>query len=182
MKVVGLDLSLASTGVAWKHDLMEHPRVARVQSSADDGTIAGRSSRLRRIVSSVWRIAHDAELVVVEAPLLADAGGKSFDRAGLWWLTVGRLTGAGVPVASVSPGTLKVYGTSKGGTGKDEVLATVVRRYTDVNVQGNDEADALLLCCMGLRHLGEPYDRLTDNYTRAMTAVVWPTIPKGAGA
>lgn len=178
-RVVGVDLSLTSTGLAVSTG--QGIEVRRVRSDADDGTIPARSLRLRRLVGHMWAICSTADLVVIEAPAFAKAGGKAsghaHDRSGLWWLLVARLTGNGVPVAQVSPGTLKVYATGAGRGSKDEVLISVVRRWPAVNVNGNDEADALVLCSMGLRHLGEPFESLPQTHVRAMQAVQWPTIP-----
>lgn len=172
MKVVGLDLSLSSTGIAVAAG--GPPVCRRLRTDADDGSIPGRSRRLRGIVSYLWTITRDADLVVIEAPSFGSTGGKAHDRAGLWWLTVARLTGNHVPVTQVSPGSLKVYATGNGKGDKDAVLIAAVRRWPTVQITGNDEADALVLCSMGLRHLGHPFEQLPQTHVRAMQAVSWP--------
>lgn len=180
MKVVGLDPSLASTGLA-----LGTPgtiQVSRVRTPTSGDSLTDRSTRLRGIVQHLWPHIVNADLLVIEAPAMRSTTGHMHDRSGLWWLIVARATAAYVPVAAVAPATLKVYATGKGRGDKDQILAAVVRRWTDVDVQNNDEADALLLCSMGLRHLGHPHEQLPQTHTRAMAAVAWPNQPKGATA
>lgn len=172
MKVVGLDLSLTGTGIAVAANGDVGCR--RFASDPDDGTIAGRSLRLRRMVSYLWTLCRDADLIVVERPSYGSTGGKAHDRSGLWWLAVARFTGAGIPVAEVSPATVKVYATGAGRGDKETVLVAVVRRWPHVQLSNNDEADALMLCSMGCRHLGTPLEQLPQTHTRAMQAVAWP--------
>lgn len=181
MRVTGLDLSLTGTGIALAEP--HQIRTRTVGSKADDGTIEGRSRRLRGLVQVVWPFVQAVDLVVIEAPAYSSNSGKAHDRSGYWWMLVGRLTGAGIPVAVVQGNTLKVYATGKGRADKDQVLAAVVRRYLDVDVQDNNQADALVLACMGLRAAGAPYDEpLPQTHVRAMAAVAWPPNLKGADA
>lgn len=174
--VVGLDLSLTATGVCRAAGGVVEVR--RITSRADDGTLAARSIRLRSLAGIIARTATDAVLVVVEAPAYASSTGKVHDRAGLWWLVVARLTGAGVPVVEVTPQAVKTYATGKGNADKDDVLSAVVRRYPGVAVTKNDEADALVLAAMGRRALGHPLDVLPAAHLRAMTKAAWPQ-PEG---
>lgn len=173
MRVTGLDLSLTATGVA-----LGEPHLIRTRtigSPADDGTIEGRSRRLRGMVSQLWPYVSTADLVVTETPAYDASGGKAHDRSGLWWMLVGRLTGAGIPVAEVATTTLKVYGCGKGNIKKELVVIEVARRYRQVELRNNNECDALLLACMGLRALGAPYDEpLPKTHTRAMASPAWP--------
>lgn len=179
--IVGLDLSLTSTGIARLvvgPDVEHTAGVRRVTSKPPPPaqvTLSTRSLRLRRIAGDVYNVTSGADLVVVEGPSYASDSGAAHDRAGLWWLIVGRLTGTGHPVIEVPPSTLKTYLTGKGNAPKDQVLAAVVRRYPAVDVTGNDEADSLGLAAMGARFVGYPIepDGLPKTHTRAMDAVRW---------
>ena len=144
--------------------------------------LSSRSVRLRRLAQQITQECAGADLVVVEGPSYASEGAGTWDRAGLWWLVVGRLTGAGLPVVEVPPSNVKMYALGKGNgasTGKDEVLAAVIRRYLPVvEVPGNNEADALVLAAMGARFTGapiEPGGDLPAANLRAMTTVRWTT-------
>lgn len=181
--VVAFDLSLTSTGTArimGRHGLPPEVKsidVGDVKSKpgpASETTIARRSIRLRRIVTELYGLAEGADLVLVEGPSFASQGKGTWDRAGLWWLTVGRLTGAGLNVVEVPPSSLKQYATGKGNAAKDAVLAAVVRRYPHVPVEGNDQADALVMAAMGARFAGFPIEEsLPQNQLRAMSGVRW---------
>jgi crossover junction endodeoxyribonuclease RuvC len=198
-RVVGLDLSLTSSGIA---RITAETRLADVLADVRDGLgteridvrrsvtkappanlplpqrLAARSLRLRRAAGVICTLCSGADLVVVEGPAYASDVGKAHDRSGLWWLVVARLTANRIPVVEVTPAQLKLYALGKGSgaeTDKEHVLAAVIRRYLDVNVTGNDEADALILAAMGARHLGFPIEpTLPEAHLHAMTKVAWP--------
>ena len=59
---------------------------------------------------------------------------------------------------------------------RETVLAAVVRRYTDVPVEGNDVADALLVAAIGARQHGEPLEAsLPATHLKALEGVQWST-------
>jgi crossover junction endodeoxyribonuclease RuvC len=179
VRVLGLDLSLTSTGVA---DICDgRTQVSRVRSTGRNGdSLGARQQRLARIVAdlSTWWDANTIrpDLVVIEGPSLGQARqGGQHDRAGLWWLTVDHLMSVGLPVAEVPPALRAKYATGKGNAAKEAVLLDVARRYPDIAVDGNDTADALILAAMGARHLGAPIDYRPQTHLVAMHAVRWPT-------
>lgn len=180
-RVVAVDFSLTSTGLACID--ADGPRVERVQSKApavDGHLLAVRSARMRRIAGTVHDHCAGADLVVIEGPSYDSGTGKAHDRSGAWWMIVGRLTGAGVPVVEIPPSTMKVYALGTGRGDKDLVLATTIHRYGHLcRVLGNDQADALQLAAMGWHHLtGSPLIDLPQTHTRALTAVKWPQITR----
>ena len=171
-RVIGLDLSLASTGLA----MIDHGviRTRRITSKPVAQDLDARSKRLRRLVGEIWLYIEQASLVCVEGPSYGSTTGHQHDRAGLWWLTIGRATGTGLHVVEVPPTVVKTYATGKGNAKKDEVLAAVVRRYPSVDVTGNDEADALVLAAIGCRLLGKPIEPdLPATHLRAMNKIAW---------
>lgn len=202
-RIVGLDLSLTATGLArvetgaganvvglhGKPIIPATVEVRRIGSKAPahkkgdpPPSIGSRSLRLRRLAGQITEQCAGADLVVVEGPSYASEGAGTWDRAGLWWLVVARLTGAGLNVVEVPPSNVKMYALGKGGgagTGKDEVLAAVIRRYLPVvEVPGNNEADALVLAAMGARFIGapiEPGGTIPAANAKALTAVRWTT-------
>lgn len=178
MIVVGLDLSLTSTGIARTYadnPLGPDTIVDRVTSTGKEtATLLERDTRLTALRKHITALALPADLAVVEGPSYASKNGKQHDRSGLWWAVVRNLMMNGVPVVEVPPSSRMKYATGKGNAAKDAVLAAVVRRYPDVEVTGNDEADALVLAAMGARHLGHPIDDLPKTHLAAMDAVRWP--------
>lgn len=173
MKVVGLDLSLTSTGLAVI--INDAAAVARHTSPTAGPTPTARHRRLMRITDEIHDWATGSDLVVLEGPSYGSTTPHAHDRSGLWWLVVHRILDAGLPLAVVPPATRARYATGKGSASKDAVLVAVVRRYPEVNVTGNDEADALVLAAMGARHLGHPIDNPPKLCLTAMDGAVWPS-------
>jgi crossover junction endodeoxyribonuclease RuvC len=177
VKVVGLDLSLASTGVAVA-DEAGGIELGQIRTKPTGHGLIARRERLRSIRLALRRDLDGADLVVLEGLAYASRSPHATERAGLWWLVVDHLIGNQVPVAVVSPTARAKYATGKGNAGKDQVLAAVVRRYPDVDVTGNDQADALILAAMGARSRGCPIEPggitgLPQTHLDAMTRVAW---------
>ena len=182
----GLDLSLTSTGVA----AIEADAITtgRIESQAPVTPRHPRTGKplpptLRQRDQRLWDLAkaiiaattgHLPDLVVIEQPAFSRNIGSSHDRSGLWWLVVRTLHGIGIPVAEITPTQRAKYATGNGGAGKDAVLLAVARRYPQVEISGNDEADALVLAAMGARWLGSPIDDLPKTHLAAFDSVVWP--------
>lgn len=171
--VVGLDLSLTSTGYAVVGD--DRREVGTIPSKGKAGaTLIERNARLLGIVSEIVRVTRDAELIVIEAPAYSRSNPGMHDRSGLWWITVDALL-TSAPVVEVAPSARAKYATGRGNASKDQVLAAVVRRYPDFDVTSNDEADALILAAMGRRALGQPIDDMPQAHLAGMSKVAWPT-------
>lgn len=147
MQVIGLDLSLASTGLA---DAAAG-RTMIVKAGSRRGY-----DRLRWIRAQVMPACVDASLVAVEGPSFrsSSTGEKGHhERAGLWWFITEALNAADIPLVVVSPAGLKKYATGKGNASKDEVLLAASKRFPWF-VGNNDQADALWLSTIGY-DLGE---------------------------
>lgn len=199
MKVVGLDLSLTCTGVAvvCDHhglrgavtDRIESKPARKVPKGGTPLSLAERAARIDEIADTAVEHAKGADLVVVEGPSLGQSRqAGEHGRAGLWWLIIWRLWARNITVVEVTPAGVKRYATGKGGASKDDVLSAVIRRYPHIDVNGNDEADALILAAMGARHLGHPLELgltsgniLPKTHRAAMDAVHWPNPDRIAG-
>jgi crossover junction endodeoxyribonuclease RuvC len=180
--VVGLDLSLTSTGIATIHR-DDSITLRGIGSKGRAGaTLPERRHRLDQLGECIVQHVLDASphLVVIEAPAFSRTTGHQHDRSGLWWLVVNRLVlsrfVSGPTTVVEASGTSRCkYATGKGNAHKDQVLAAVVRRYTSVEVTGNDTADALILAAMGRRWLGHPIETsLPNTHLAAMDGVHWP--------
>lgn len=182
--VVGIDLSLTSTGIARIDRDADTITTSCVTSKGRaDATLPERGRRLVRLLIAITAQVPPADLVVVESPSFGQARqGGQHDRAGLWWLVVEHLHARGYPVAEVAPAARAKYATGKGNAAKDAVLAAVVRRYPGVDVTGNDQADALILAAMGARHLSAPVDELPKAHLEAMVKVQWLDVFTQVGA
>lgn len=173
MRVVGLDLSLASTGVAgidrgvgW---------VARIRRKPDISPF--QLDRMRGIRDEILTyLQFPTDLVVVEAMAISRQTGQHLTRAGLWHLVVDAIDTRRIPVVAIAPTAVKKYATGKGNADKDAVLAAVIKRHPTVEITGNDEADALTLAAMGADHLGQPLAEMPAINREALGKVAWPAL------
>ncbi|MFC5744788.1 hypothetical protein [Actinomadura rugatobispora] len=173
-RVIGLDLSLAATGIA------------RVDGSLDIITtgpgdhLGDQRDRLRHITDEVIArtkagLFEGPHLAVIEGPSYNSRGAGTWDRAGLWWLVVDRLFHECVPVAVVPPAALKRYATGRGNATKADMrLALYQREHRDV--RDDNMVDARWLALMGLDWLGFSPILLPKTHRDAMTKIDWPEV------
>ncbi|MEU6138777.1 hypothetical protein ABZ848_00270 [Streptomyces sp. NPDC047081] len=180
-RVVGLDLSLTSTGIAgtdWAHAC----RPGRRRSH----------ERLDWLVAAVALSVKDgADLVVVEGAAYAQgAQAGHHELAGLWWLVTQYLWRHRIPYAVVTPHGRTIYATGRANpahewprkdrsrVAKGMVRSVAVERY-GVECEGPgryDQADATILAAMGLDWLGYPTVPVPDSHRRALESVRWPEL------
>lgn len=173
MRIVGLDLSLTSTGCAeWENGTYESWHHGRGGKNTD--TLKQRKVRLEQSRDESVGYGLSADLVLVESHTFAAKGGSQHDRSGLWWLVVHALIDEGVEVVEVAPSSIKLFATGKGNASKDEVVLATARRHPNILFTTNDEADALNLVDMGLAHWSHEYLDPTAYQQRALDKVVWP--------
>ena len=109
--VIGIDISLASTGLArityasgqWVTETSSRPSKGKRADS-----LAQRHERIRGIAADIHAWSSGGVLAVVEGPSFGSKGGSPVDRYGLWWRVVGRLIDAEIPVVSCPPPTSTV--------------------------------------------------------------------------
>ncbi len=174
--ILGIDFSLTSTGVCAITDgeaecitirtkredvWWEFPeRIAKIATQLEDWAAFSAENGPAR--------------VVIETPAFAGKS-SSLDRMfGGWWMFVSELINGMMldPPILVTPQQVKKFAAGKGNAGKDEVLAAVIRGYPDVEVNGNDQADALVLAAIGAAVMGEPFNRsLNLKQQEVVTAV-----------
>lgn len=183
-RVIGIDVSLTSTGIAVVHRRDLKAAAGTIASKGQRGdTIARRSARMRQIRNEVsdWlyggplNVNTPPVLTVIEAPIsVQHPGGSTWDRAGLWWDIVTMALACG-PVATVSPTTRAKWATGSGKADKAAVAAAITRYAPHVHIAGSDEADALALAYMGAQKLGWVHATGKVQYA-AIDAVAWPEL------
>lgn len=193
MTVLGIDLSLTSTGLALVGPAASPAALTALsfdhvgETGKLSDTLVQRRDRLVRLRDNVlsWSVA--ADLVVIEQPSYGSTGSGTHDRSGVWWLVVERLIARGVPVAEVPSNLVAQYATGVGRAGrKAAIVSAATRRYAHLLDDGqtfetDDEADALVLAAMGCRHLGHPIERsLPAVNAAAVGKVRWPESLGGA--
>jgi len=176
--IAGLDLSLTSTGIATRHPsgTIETHRIRSTGKKTD--TWQQRANRLTTLNHTITsQILHNT-LVILEAPSYGSTTGSQHDRSGLWWLIHQQLTQNGCQIIPVTPSQRMKYAVGKGGgqgTDKDNILAATIRRYPNINITGNDIADATILLAIGCRLTGNPIDtNLPKTHLDTLTKLQLP--------
>jgi crossover junction endodeoxyribonuclease RuvC len=182
--IVGLDLSLTSTGIALVHPGGEIT-TKRVRSTGKkDDTWQRRYARLNALSGEISSYIPPRSLIVIESPSYASTTGSQHDRSGLWWLVwLATYTrhwhqDSWCDFIPVTPAQRMTYAVGKGGgrgTDKDNILAATIRRYPDIDITGNDIADAVILAAIGARLIGSPLEQtLPQANLRALQKLELP--------
>lgn len=151
-RVVGLDLSLTKSGIAIVVATSRGTTLV-TDTIASKGTRAAslvdRHARITTLGRDILHHAAVSDLVVIEGLFTGPKAGSLIDRAALWWWVVGGLIRREVPVAVVSPMSLKLAIAGSGKADKVQVALALAKLWPDADLGNNDSADAA-----GLAHLG----------------------------
>lgn len=188
-RLVGIDLSLTSAGVAvvteTDRGIKLNTEIFKSQpirtgppgkNGKPSETLRDRYTRMRDHSATVIHNAATADFVVIEGLINAPGGGIQ-DRTALWWIVVGALMRRDVPVAVASPTAMKrvIVGPRPKGSGpvdKVEVALAVQKLWPDSTLGNNDTADAAGLAHCGAVALGWPVETLERHKTMVWTN--WP--------
>lgn len=181
-RVIGIDLSLTATGIA--DSAGTALRTHTIHSTPSGRTVSAQRDRLRHIVTEIadhisTQGRHPA-LVLIEGPSYGSRGAGTWDRGGLWWLTVDQILGRGIdarrhPLAVVPPAVLKKYAAGRGNATKADMRVALNNR-AGLDIRDDDQVDAWFLCAMGLDYLGHPPVELPKTHRVALDKVAWPAI------
>lgn len=176
MNILGLDLSLTSTGVAHPDGTVERlrpksfgmERLAWFRSTIED-LVFDRTAERSPVL----------DLVAIEGYSMGPQRGSSGIAQAL-----GELGGVvrlllydlEVPTVEIPPSTLKKFATGKGNASKEEMLVAAVRRL-GYEGSSNDEADALWLRVAALDAYGLPEIEMPKAQRDALGKVDWPVLP-----
>jgi crossover junction endodeoxyribonuclease RuvC len=165
--VMGLDLSLTSTGIA-AFIGGEFASSHKIKAAAKERGLP----RLRIIRDAIIRDVRTADLIVVEGPSYGSRGQGQHERAGLWWIVYDALEALKIPTAVAPPTTIKKYATGKGNSEKDRVVGEAYKRFSKFG-GNNDEADALWMAAMGTDYLIQE-SAVPEANRAALNGVAWP--------
>lgn len=165
-KVIGLDLSLTSTGIA-----LTNGTTVVIKGAAGLG-----DWRLCRIRDAVEHAidTHKPDLVVIEdLPIHAKSAGITGMVHGA---VRSLLQERDIPYALISPATLKAFATGKGNADKGGMLWAAYRwaSVEFTNDRGGDQCDAWWLRAAGLQWLGAPEFDLPAAQVARLDKAKWP--------
>ena len=184
MNVLGLDLSLASTGWALGEP-GSFPDVGRIRTaSVPKGTKTKpnpifqlqQANRIAHdILPEIQDLADSADFVVLE-----DFSYGSVDKSlpyligGLGYAVRVELVRWEIPWLALAPGKVKIYATGDGRAEKTDVVVSVRERFGPNAPRQNDEVDAFVLWAMAQDADGHPLVDLPKSHRRALKGVEWP--------
>lgn len=154
--VIGLDLSMTSTGVAVAGAFGTQPYTRAIKSRpapAAQRTANVRARRLEAIVTEIRRDvrAYRPTLAVVESPV-PNRRMKSamlLERGAIYWNTLGMLDWFGIRIVECAPTQRALWATGNGAADKMSVAASMVAEHGLV-FETDDECDAFVLAQIGL--------------------------------
>lgn len=160
-RVVGLDLSMTGTGIAWRDGTTY---TVKPKQDGDERLLEIRDA----VADAIQQYLID--LVVIEdLPINAKAAGITGMVHGAvraWLLD------HNVPYTRVTPASVKKYATGKGNAGKPDMAVAAFKR-AGREFPDDNQCDAWWLRAMGLDHLGEPVAQMPAAQRAALDAVKW---------
>jgi hypothetical protein len=176
--VVGGDLSLTASGLAWPDGFTMKYGVKGLTDKTPD--LADRGAALKTLVVNIVNRMMERgrpDLVLLE---ILPSSGTHIDgeRFYVWYGVVNALTGLGVPVTDASVSTIKKYALGKGSgpdTGKGAVTDALARRLPHFETAGDENrADAAWMCALGMDLLGHPLAAMPQANREALSKVKVP--------
>lgn len=168
MRVIGLDLSLTSTGVCLPDGSTF--RIKTRQKEGDRRLLVIRD-RVRAALAE-----HRPDLAVVEdLPVHAMAAGRTGHVHGV---VKTELLDAGVPYALVVPATLKSFACDHGNADKTRMAAAayLAAGAEFADDKGGDQADAWWLRAAGHDAYGDPLFGMPQAQRNRLSKVAWPDL------
>jgi len=166
MNVLGLDLSMTATGIAFPDG-----RTLTVATNAKH-----KDARLAVIRDNVTLALAGVDLVVMEEapPGLKGPAIKAIHM--VQGAVRVALLDVGVPYAVVNPSTLKAYATGKKGADKTAMAMAAFKR-DDREFPDDNQCDAWWLRLMGLDHFGLTPVVMPQAQRAFLGSVDWPKVP-----
>jgi Holliday junction resolvasome RuvABC endonuclease subunit len=175
--IVGLDLSLAKTGVGIITQTVDGRCVLSHGLCTSEGkradSLPQRHARLSQLGKDILRYAGNPKtvLVVIEGAI-SSPGGSMMDRHALHWFVMGGLVRKEIPIAVIHPTSLKKVITDNGKADKVAVSSAMHRLWPDLDAPSSDVTDAVALAHLGAVALG--WDVKTLERHKDVKWTEWP--------
>jgi crossover junction endodeoxyribonuclease RuvC len=169
-KVIGVDPSLTSTGIADHTGKVRLVRCSTLPKGSKPGVRMGRIERIVNEVQAAVEAARSVELVVIEG-YAYNVGAGAVAQAELGGILRWHLWCQGVAVVELGPGTLKKFATGDGSAKKTAMVIAARERLGHETVS-DDEADAIWLRVAGLALLGHDMTGIPIAQVRGLAKAV----------
>lgn len=162
IRVLGLDLSITATGIAYPDGTAE-----TIRTKAADGDL--RLLQIRGYLRKAIDLGVDIA-VIEDLPTHAHGAGITGMVHGAVRAV---LMGASIPYALVTPATLKAYATGKGNADKTAMALAAYKR-AGAEFADDNQCDAAWLRWAGLDHYGAAEFEVPAAQRTRLDAVAWP--------
>lgn len=166
MITIGLDLSLAKTGIVILRD-KDVIFSGLIKSKPSGKDPKSETKRLMGIVDEIFSTIDDKigteepNLVLIEGIAFMARNSTALSQlSGLSYLTRAELVLNDWPLVVVAPTTLKKFVTGKGNVEKDKMMMCIYRDYGFEAID-NNVSDAFSLAACGMALLGAPLKKIT---------------------
>jgi Holliday junction resolvasome RuvABC endonuclease subunit len=169
-RILGIDASLASTGLA-----LPDGSALTVKTTSDQAPMDRLLCVHRALMSWVGGSQRGADLAVVEGYSYGAKGNAVYqigEVGGVVRLTLHQL---GVPMMVVPPAAVKKFATGNGNADK-RLVRTAAELHLGYEGKSSDEADALWLREAGLYIYGGSSYRPPPRQVEALQALAWPVL------
>ncbi len=168
--VVGLDLSLTSTGIA----LPKETKVISTKTKDVSRLIVLRNE----IISAIEEAEVDNPLVAIEGYSFGARNSQAHSLGELGGVVKVAVSEKGWPWVLIPPTVRAKFATGRGNASKSEVVSAISAR-TGITWSGpgaDDKCDAWILQEMGLTYLGRSRESWPKTHLVALDSVEWPEL------
>lgn len=179
MRVLGLDLKPARSGIAANYD--STTGVERLSVAAAGRSLIPLHDQVRELERAIlFRIREHAPDVVFIEGTFSRGSNSDYGQHAAHFAVTHLLWSREIPWVDVQTGLVKIWATGSGSqrgaskVTKDKVIAAVIAAYGHLlHVPPvDDECDAVALLTMGLAAYGRPLVDLPKTHTRALKSLV----------
>jgi Holliday junction resolvasome RuvABC endonuclease subunit len=186
-RILGIDSSLTATGLC-RVDIDTHKpgpfSATLVEAKIDVCTVSApkpakdkskraMARRVSVLLEQIEAALEGVDLVALEELAYGAKGESSWVLPWIWGEVIRLCERHDIDLVIVNVATVKKYATGKGNADKDTVLLTTTRRYPDVTLTNNNEADAMVIAAIGCRYLGFPIDTVPKVNLEFMGKLHW---------
>ncbi len=175
-KVIGIDASLAGTGICSILLAGEETHVSKTITASGDSRGVDRLIDIRDQICQICSVPSRADLVVIEG-YAHDRGNRAHYMGELGGVLRVLLTELKIKWVEVAPAQVKKFATGKGNASKEVVAVGVYKKWR-MEFPDNNQCDAYVLARIGAALCGRPGEPLRDYQMEVIAALQGKKAPK----